>query len=121
MIRLAACLPLLAALLLTSAAPSRAEDEMTGSEIKTLVSGNTVTGAMVATGSYSEFYQADGIIRGDGYTGVWTVSSDSMCFQYGSDPKKCLQVRKAGDEIQWLSGRRIDGTGMLVPGNPNNY
>jgi len=121
MIRIAACLSLLAAMSLAGAAPSYAEDEMTGSEIKTLVSGNTVTGAMVESGSYTEFYQADGIIKGKGYTGAWTVSSDSMCFQYGSDPKKCRQVRKAGDEIQWLNGRRIDGTGMILPGNPNNY
>lgn len=121
MTRSAGRLALLTAFFLIGAAPSHAEDEMTGSEIKTLVSGNTVTGAMAESGSYSEFYQADGIIKGNGYTGAWTVSSDSMCFQYGSDPQKCLQVRKTGDEIQWLNGRKIDGTGMLQPGNPNNY
>jgi hypothetical protein len=32
-----------------------------------------------------------------------------------------LQVGKVGDQIQWFKGRRVDGTGMLVLGNPNNY
>ena len=121
MIRIAACLSLLAALLVAGVAPSRATDMMTGSEIKAMVAGNTVTGAMVESGNYTEFYQADGIIKGDGYTGLWTVSDDSMCFQYGSDPQKCLQVGTIGDQIQWFKGRRVDGTGMLVLGNPNNY
>ena len=112
---------LLTAILLSAAAPTHAADMMTGSEIKAMVAGNTVTGAMVESGNYAEFYQADGIIKGDGYTGLWTVSDDSMCFQYGSDPQKCLQVGKVGDQIQWFKGRRVDGTGMLVLGNPNNY
>jgi hypothetical protein len=121
MIRIAACLSLLAALLAVGSPPSRAADMMTGSEIKTMVAGNTVTGAMVESGNYAEFYQADGIIKGNGYTGLWTVSADSMCFRYGNDPEKCLQVGKIGDQIQWFKGHRVDGTGMLVLGNPNNY
>lgn len=121
MTRIAGRFALLATVLLVGAAPGHAGDEMTGSEIKSLFSGNTVTGAMVDSGNYTEFYQADGVIKGDGYTGVWSVSDDSMCFQYGSDPRKCWQVREAGEGIQWLNGRKVDGTGMVLAGNPNHY
>jgi hypothetical protein len=121
MARIAARLSLLALILVAGIAPARATDMMTGSEIKTLLAGNTVTGAMDESGSYSEFYQSDGVIKGDGYVGAWTVSEDSACFQYGDDARKCLRVGRNGEQIQWFNGRRVAGTGMILLGNPNNY
>lgn len=114
-------LVLLLSSILVGAVSGHAADMLTGSEIKTLVSGNTITGTMIESGNYAEFFQPDGIVKGNGYTGLWTVSSDSICFRFGSDPEVCRRLGWNGDQLQWLSGKRLTGTGMLVPGNPNNY
>ncbi|HET6221250.1 MAG TPA: hypothetical protein VFE11_03755 [Dongiaceae bacterium] len=98
-----------------------AAELLKGGQIRALVAGNTVQGSMEATGAYTEFYAADGTIRGEGYTGNWTVEGDQMCFQYGSDPKMCWQVAKQGDQLQWIKDGKVDGSGKLVSGNPNKY
>ncbi|MFM9842739.1 MAG: hypothetical protein ACKVOI_07195 [Dongiaceae bacterium] len=98
-----------------------AGDALSGDQIRTLVSGNTVQGSMEATGIYTEFYAADGTIKGKDYAGVWSIDGDNMCFQYGSDPAACWQVAKEGDQVQWVKDGKIDGTGTIVMGNPNNF
>src|SRR5262245_22157695 len=98
-----------------------AGDPLTGDQIRTLLSGNTVQGSMEATGVYTEFYAADGTIKGKDYSGAWNIDGDNMCFQYGSDPAACWQVAKEGDQIQWVKDGKIDGTGTIVMGNPNNF
>lgn len=110
-----------AVVLLLASAPAPAADKLDGEQIRAAVSGNTVQGTMEGTGAYAEFYQNDGVIRGDGYTGVWAIEGDAMCFQYGSDPKSCFEVVKDGELIQWLKDGKIEGTGTLAPANPNNY
>ena len=110
---------LTAALLLT-ALPAFAQDLATGDAIKSAISGNTVQGSMVASGAYTEFYAADGTIKGDGYSGTWKVESDRMCFDYG-EGANCWGVRINGDQVAWIKDGAEDGTGTLVPGNPNNF
>jgi hypothetical protein len=82
-----------------SPAGAGAADMLTGDQIRSLVSGNTVQGNMEAAGAYTEFYAEDGTIKGNGYTGAWNIDGDSMCFQYGSDPPRkatrCSGSRKA--------------------------
>jgi hypothetical protein len=107
------------ALMLCGAA--QAADQLSGEQIRAAVSGNTVQGTMEDSGAYAEFYQPDGLIKGDGYTGMWGIEGDAMCFQYGDDPKACWQVVKDGDMIQWLKDGKIEGTGTVAPGNPNNF
>lgn len=111
----------LAFALCLAASPVAAQAPLTGPDIVALVSGNTVTGTMLASGGYTEFYAPDGTIRGKDYTGAWTVEGDTMCFAYGADPKTCLGVAVVGTEIRWLADGAVTGTGMLVPGNPNNH
>jgi hypothetical protein len=110
-----------AALLALGLAAAHAADKLNGAQIRAAVSGNTVQGMMEGTGAYAEFYQNDGVIRGDGYTGVWAIEGDAMCFQYGSDPKACWEVIKDGDLIQWLKDGKVEGSGTVAPGNPNNF
>jgi hypothetical protein len=98
-----------------------AAEMLTSDQIRALVSGNTVQGAMVATGPYAEFYKADGTIKGKDYTGVWAIDGDKMCFQYGTDPKSCWQVGRDGDAVQWIKDGKVDGTGTVVTGNPNKF
>ncbi|HEY7689047.1 MAG TPA: hypothetical protein VH835_10155 [Dongiaceae bacterium] len=114
----------LASCLLASAAGSG--DKLTGDQIRSLVTGNTVQGSMEASGGYTEFYAEDGTIKGKdntgaNYQGAWSIDGDNMCFQYGDDPIACWQVAKEGDQIQWVKDGKIDGTGTLMQGNPNNF
>jgi hypothetical protein len=98
-----------------------AGDALSGDQIRSLLSGNTVQGSMEATGVYTEFYAADGTIKGKDYSGVWSIDGNNMCFQYGSDPAACWEVAKEGDQIQWVKDGKVDGTGTIVMGNPNNF
>lgn len=92
-----------------------------GDEISAAISGNTVQGSMIASGAYTEFYGADGVIKGKDYSGKWRVSGDTMCFQYGQDPEACWEVKLDGNQVTWVKGGKDDGTGTIVKGNPNNF
>jgi hypothetical protein len=96
---------------------------LSGPEITKLVSGNTVQGSMQDSGAYSEYYDEDGTIKGKDYTGKWTVESDTMCFVYkAADPKMCWSVAVNNGEVSWVDAAgKVDGTGAVVKGNPNNY
>jgi hypothetical protein len=105
-------------LLLT--APAFAQTPATGEEIRTAISGNTVQGSMSASGAYTEFYAADGTIKGKDYAGTWTIEGDAMCFAYGEAPD-CWQAAISGDQITWIKDGAEGGTGTIVVGNPNNW
>ncbi len=107
-------------LTLLLAGPALSQTLATGPEITAAISGNTVQGSMTASGAYTEFYAADGVIKGDGYTGTWTVDGDTMCFSYGEAPD-CWNVRIEGEAVTWVQSGADGGTGTIVAGNPNNY
>jgi hypothetical protein len=106
--------------LLALATPTFAQTLATGDEIAAAISGNTVQGSMSASGAYTEFYAADGTIKGSGYAGTWTVEGDAMCFDYG-EGKDCWGVRIAGEAVTWVKDGADGGTGSVVAGNPNNF
>lgn len=108
------------AVLLALSAPAFAETMATGAEITAAISGNTVQGSMAEAGVYTEFYAADGMIKGQDYTGVWTVEGDKMCFNYGEAPD-CWNVRIVGDAVTWVQDGVDGGTGTIVKGNPNKF
>lgn len=110
-----------AVLSLVSAGVAFAGGTATGEQISAAISGNTVQGSMVASGVYTEFYGADGVIKGKDYAGKWRVNGDAMCFQYGQDPEACWQVKLDGDQVTWVKNGKDDGTGTIVKGNPNNF
>ena len=105
---------------LAFAFPAFAEDLAKGDAIKAAITDKTVQGSMVASGAYTEFYAADGTIRGSGYTGKGRVEGDTMCFDYG-EGASCWGVRLAGDSVTWVKDGKDDGTGTLIAGNPNNF
>jgi hypothetical protein len=95
---------------------------LTGDQIKSTVSNMTVEGKMNDGMAYSEFYGADGTIKGKDYTGKWTVEGNEMCFVYGTDPKKsCYGIKKAATGIQWVEDGKVEGDGMVSQGNIRNY
>jgi hypothetical protein len=116
MLRLSAALAISLVLPLAAAAQELA----TGAEISAAIAGNTVQGSMTALGAYTEFYAADGAIKGQGYGGTWTVEGDAMCFDYG-EGKDCWNVRIEGEAVTWVQGGADGGTGTIVAGNPNNF
>jgi hypothetical protein len=101
--------------------PAIADDALTGDGLRALIVGNTVQGTMETSGGYAEFYRPDGTIRAATYSGTWSIEGNSFCTQVGADPRECWQGAKAGDEIHWLKDGKLDGTGRVTPGNPNNY
>ena len=107
--------------LLAWTAPAWAQDLASADAIRAAVSDHTVVGSMADSGAYTEFYAADGTIRGDGYTGTWTVEGDAMCFDYGEDPATCWQVRLSGEQVAWVQDGAERGTGTIIVGNPNGF
>lgn len=102
-------------------APSFAAAELaSGDEIMSVISGNTVQGGMADGSAYTEFYDADGTIKGASYTGTWTVEADTMCFDYG-EGQTCWGVAIGGDMVTWMNGGAAEGTGTVVSGKPNGF
>lgn len=89
--------------------------------IRGAVSGNTVQGSMQASGGFEEFYAPDGTIRGADYSGEWSVQGDRMCFAYDGNPASCWRVRVNGRDLVWVGSNGDEGTGTILPGNPNGY
>lgn len=114
-------LAVLAAFAAIVSGPAAAAGLADGARIGTAIAGNTVQGSMLSTGVYTEFYAEDGQIRGAGYQGAWSVRDDTMCFDYGSDPENCWQVRLEGDQVTWVQDGRDLGTGTIVAGNVNDF
>lgn len=102
------------------AIPAYADTLATGDQIKAAIAGNTVQGSMLDSGAYTEFYQADGVIKGADYTASWSIDSDKMCFDYGQGAD-CWSVRLDGTSVTWVKDGADKGTGTIVPGNPNNF
>lgn len=102
-------------------APALAAETLKGPQITATISDATVDGSMVDSGRYTEFYAADGTIRGKDYTGKWSVEGDTMCFAYGTDPKTCWSVGLEGGEVQWIQGGVVKGTGAVTKGNVNKF
>ena len=103
------------------ALPALADTHATGDEIKAAISGNTVQGTMVDAGAYTEFYAADGTIKGKDYAGKWTIEADKMCFAYDKPEADCFQVRLTGDQVTGIKDGKDDGTGAIMAGNPNGF
>jgi len=108
------------AALALAAMPAFAQSLATGEEIAAAIAGNTVQGSMLDSGAYTEFYQADGVIKGADYTGKWSIEGDQMCFDYG-DGADCWSVRLDGTSVTWVKDGADNGTGTVVTGNPNNF
>lgn len=110
----------LAAVVALIAAPALAADLASGDEISAAVTGNTITGGMSDGTAYAEFYDADGTIKADGYTGAWSIEGDAMCFDYG-EGKGCWGVAIDGDMVTWMNEGASEGTGTITSGNSNEF
>ena len=73
---------------------------------------------MSVSGPCTEVYTADGTIRGDGYTGQWTVEGDVMCCDNG-ERKGGRGVRIDGEAVTWVQDGKDRDAGTIVAGNSN--
>ena len=89
-------------------------------EIQNAMSDHTYQGGMLS-GAFTEYYAPDGTIKGDGYTGVWKATDHGMCFQYGTDPENCWNLKIDGAAVTLFKDGEVDGSGVVVKGNPNAY
>ncbi|WP_135505398.1 hypothetical protein [Roseovarius aestuariivivens] len=103
------------------ATPLWAAELATGAQIADTITGNTVQGSMDSSGAYTEFYQSDGTIRAESYTGAWSIEGDTMCFDYGEGPAECWGLKIDGETVTWIKDGEDLGTGTVLPGNPNGY
>ena len=98
-----------------------AQDIASADTIRSAIIGNTVRGSMVASGGFTEYYAPDGSIRGPDYGGQWSISGNQMCFGYDGNPASCWAVRVNGRQVVWVGTGGDEGTGTILPGNPNGY
>ncbi len=110
--------PLVLALL---ASPTLAQDLATGDTIKAALTDKTVQGTIVSSGAYTEFYAADGTIKGKDYIAKWTVEGDTMCFTYEGAAAECMHVKIAGNAVIWVMGGVEIGTGTIQSVNSSSY
>ena len=98
---------------------------LSGEQIRAQLIGNTFSGMMEASeggpSPYTEYYDPDGTIRGDGYTGHWTIEGDTMCLAYEQSPKACWQLGAENGVLQWILNGTVEGSGKVTPGNANNF
>lgn len=104
-----------------AAAGALAQGLASGADIQSAIAGNTVRGAMDASGGFEEFYTADGAIKGADYSGEWSVQDDRMCFVYDGNPASCWAARINGTSVTWVGSTGDEGTGQILPGNPKGY
>ncbi|MDO8883503.1 MAG: hypothetical protein U0934_21320 [Pseudotabrizicola sp.] len=101
--------------------PAAAQDLASADAIRASIVGNTVRGSMVASGGFTEYYAPDGAIRGPDYSGEWSIRDNRMCFGYDGNPASCWAVRVNGRNVVWVGTAGDEGTGTILPGNPNKF
>lgn len=107
---------------ITVSMPAHAGDAPSADEVKASVSDHTYQGSMSVAGSgFAEYYAPDGSIKADGYSGAWRAEDGAMCFQYGDKPESCFEVKFHGPSMEMYKDGKLDGNGMLIEGNPNNF
>jgi hypothetical protein len=121
LLKLTTAATLAAALLATSTLAHA--DVMTADSLKAEVIGNTIGGGMEGGMRFTEFYAADGGIKGldnEGkpYTGKWSVEGPGMCFRYEGVADMCFEMRRTGNVIEFYgTDGKFAGVGTLQPGN----
>ena len=110
--------------------------QLTGAEIRDLITGNTVEGRYnYDAGTFVEFYAPDGrvttlISDKDIYRGRWSIDGDRLCFIYpenGDATPRCIeQMMKGGHILDFRTDGPTFGeywfseTVSITPGNVKN-
>ena len=111
---------LAAVALMTPSVAANAGEMAKADEIAAAVSGKSLQGSMLKD-AFVEYYHPDGTIKGRNYTGKWRVTDKAMCFQYGDNPESCWALEINGPAVTLYKDGKVDGNGILIDGNPNNF
>jgi hypothetical protein len=130
--RIFTALPLACGLAMGAVADDRWGD-MTGPEIRSLLSGNTVTGRYADGGSFSEWHLPDGRVHGHNSRdpvdqGCWDIRGDRVCYYYAGGAIRgefCWEYRKiseTGVRLRQMSPLVPDpAIGVVQKGNPHGH
>ncbi|MDA0250019.1 MAG: hypothetical protein O2892_00890 [Actinomycetota bacterium] len=99
--------------------------KVSAADLPAIVANRTYRGSSDGM-PYSEYYAADGSLRGisdgEAYSGSWKVVEDKLCFTYptaDASEIECYAVFKKGDSLTWIdSNGRVVQT-SYVEGNPD--
>ncbi len=108
-----------------------AQEALTGDQVRSLITGNTLQGSFMANTLTMVFY-ADGVVRGAiGLTGsdsgTWEIEGDNYCNEwvtYFSGVRRCYQWIQQGDgyllkNVDAYRARNIQG--HIKEGKPKGY
>lgn len=103
----------------------------TGSRIRELFTGNTVSGVYVGGNRFSEFHAADGRVLGDnGYTlnvdACWNTDSDRVCYHYGPKEDRrtycfTVEVNDTSYNLRVAGSGRLNAVAAIEKGNPKQH
>lgn len=101
--------------------PAGAAETLDGLGVATKIIGNSVDGVFGDV-SFFEYYAFDGSVHGVGddgpYDGTWTIENDKMCIGF-DDIVDCYTISLDGSHVDWINdGGDVEGTGLLLPGDP---
>lgn len=116
-------LGLLSAALTTSGAAIAAANSplASGQKIQDVLSGNTLDVGVASRFTDTSYFDTDGTVDSDGYSGYWYVVGDKLCIDYDNDPEKCWSAKVNVDEVTLFYKGRLDAFARIVPGNPNGF
>lgn len=128
---LAAAVAVVTVLLGAGVRASGAQEALTGDQVRTLITGNTLQGSFMTNPLTMVFY-ADGVVRGSiGLTGsdsgTWEIEGDNYCNEwvtYFSGVRRCYRWYPDGDgyvlkNVDAFRARNIQG--RIVKGKPKGY
>lgn len=108
-----------------------AAEPLNGDQLRTEVTGNTLTGFNTSGVVFSEFHAPDGRILGHNNSevvvdGCWQVKGDAVCYYYarGARPGTfCWRFARAGLSGYSIASAESEVTGItrLEPGNPRGH
>ena len=110
---------------------SRAQEALSGDEVRALITGNTLQGSFMAHPLTMVFY-ADGVVRGSvgmsgSDSGTWEIEGDHYCNEwvtYFSGVRRCYQWISEGDGYVLKNVdtyRARDMQGRIEKGKPKGY
>lgn len=108
-------------------APTATGEPVKGADLTALLANRTFSGEYDGA-PYSEYYDADGTLRGreqaGATTGTWKVEGETVCFTYTSratPTTDCYTANRVGDTVLWYENGKYSHSATFVMGNPNKY
>ncbi len=122
--RLSGCLSVALCL---AASAAWAQQNLSGAEIRSKVTGNTLTVVTEQLKTATGYFAPDGALRGyeggERFVGTWRVADDLLCLDLPEDDFDiCRRVAVQGDALLlFTEAGSPGGQAEIGQGNPNNF